>query len=629
MDSIVDLPTLKKFINANENNKNFKLNNVYLIERIIYLNDNKALEYLLSQNVNILIPKLMEQPIKFNNKEIINTLINYSSQAYEIVDNKKHNAFHYAIKYSNDYVIDLLIDKINIQTKDFKNNNYLHYSIKHHNIYSFNKLMDLIKESNNYDIFNQTNNNGDTPLILMVTNNIDYDIIDIINHLQVNLNIQNNNYNSLITLSITNQQLLNSLLKTINYVNWNLQDHDGNTIIHLMIINKQYELLDSLINKIDINYNIFNINYQIPLVLILKQFKNNKKGLINIHDVLDYFLVYSNLYIKDSKGNCSLYYLIKYYSDIMDVIIKPRDKDMKILNISNNKNISLKDIDKKRLFKYEEIEHKQLQDIKYSTCLFDILCGMSLLDIKGCYVNYRLDELVIEESLNDSLMKLFMIWDGNLINKEIMESIDDFNKSDKDIMAIFLLISTPNTNHANIIIISKQDNIVYRYDPYGYYYHDKYGLKELDNVLDDEVNNLNRRFKLSYDYFYFDKMVGNQQIERYSKHDINDLNGFCVSWCISMALKISLNVLLGGNILNVVDILVNLYDKIYYRNYIIKRNQEAINKLRDIVINKVGVKFVDYINDDISVEDGNKMIKELNNVIELFNKSISKVSKNK
>ena len=130
------------------------------------MNDNKALEYLLSQNVNILIPQLMEQPIKFNNKEIINTLINYSSQAYEIVDNKKHNAFHYAIKYSNDYVIDLLIDKINIQTKDFKNNNYLHYSIKHHNIYSFNKLMDLIKESNNYDIFNQTNNNDD--------NSIDY-----------------------------------------------------------------------------------------------------------------------------------------------------------------------------------------------------------------------------------------------------------------------------------------------------------------------------------------------------------------------------------------------------------------------------------------------------------------------
>ena len=31
MDSIVDLPTLKKFINADENNKNFKLNNVYLI----------------------------------------------------------------------------------------------------------------------------------------------------------------------------------------------------------------------------------------------------------------------------------------------------------------------------------------------------------------------------------------------------------------------------------------------------------------------------------------------------------------------------------------------------------------------------------------------------------------------
>ena len=624
MDSIVDLPTLKKFINADENNKNFKLNNVYLIERIIYLNDNKALEYLLSQNVNILIPKLMEQPIKFNNKEIINTLINYSSQAYEIVDNKKHNAFHYAIKYSNNYVIDLLIDKINIQTKDFKNNNYLHYSIKHHNIYSFNKLMDLIKETNNYEIFNQTNNNGDTPLILMITNNIDYDIIDIINHLQVNLNIQNNNYDSLITLSITNQQLLNSLLKTINYVNWNLQDHNGNTIIHLMIINKQYDLLDSLINKIDIDYNIFNINYQIPLVLLLKQFKNNKKELPNIYNILDYFVFYSNLYIKDSKGNCSLYYLIKYYSDIIDVIIKTRDKDMKVLNILNNKNISLKDIDKKKLFKYQEITNKDLQDIKYSSCLFDILCGMSILSVKGCYVNYELDKLVIKDSLNESLMNLFMIWDGNLINKEILESIDGFNKSDSKIMAIFLLISTPNTNHANIIIISKQDNIIYRYDPYGYYYHDKYGLKELDNLLDNEVNNLNRRFKLSYDYFYFDKIIGNQQIEKYSKQDINDLNGFCVSWCILTCLCVALNSSIDKNLLNTINILVKLYDNVYYRNHKVKQEQIAINKLRDIVLNNVEIKLVDYINNDISVEDGNNMIKDLNLLINDFKKQNNK-----
>ena len=624
MDSIVDLPTLKKFISSNENNKNFKLNNVYLIERIIYLNDNKALEYLLSQNVNILIPKLMEQPIKFNNKEIINTLINYSSQAYEIVDNKKHNAFHYAIKYSNDYVIDLLIDKINIQTKDFKNNNYLHYSIKHHNIYSFNKLMDLIKETNNYEIFNQTNNNGDTPLILMVTNNIDYDIIDIINHLQVNLNIQNNNYDSLITLSITNQQLLNSLLKTINYVNWNLQDHNGNTIIHLMIINKQYDLLDSLINKIDIDYNIFNINYQIPLVLLLKQFKNNKKELPNIYNILDYFVFYSNLYIKDSKGNCSLYYLIKYYSDIIDVIIKTRDKDMKVLNILNNKNISLKDIDKKKLFKYQEITNKDLQDIKYSSCLFDILCGMSILSVKGCYVNYELDKLVIKDSLNESLMNLFMIWDGNLINKEILESIDGFNKSDSKIMAIFLLISTPNTNHANIIIISKQDNIIYRYDPYGYYYHDKYGLKELDNLLDNEVNNINQRLKLSYDYFYFDKIIGNQQIEKYSKQDINDLNGFCVSWCILTCLCVALNSSIDKNLLNTINILVKLYDNVYYRNHKVKQEQIAINKLRDIVLNNVEIKLVDYINNDISVEDGNNMIKDLNLLINDFKKQNNK-----
>ena len=78
------------------------------------------------------------------------------------------------------------------------------------------------------------------------------------------------------------------------------------------------------------------------------------------------------------------------------------DKNTVIINVSNNKNVSLKDIDKNSLFKYKEIEHKQLQDIKYSTCLFDILCGMSILDIKGCYVNYPLDELVIENVINES-----------------------------------------------------------------------------------------------------------------------------------------------------------------------------------------------------------------------------------
>ena len=42
---------------------------IYLIERIIYLNDIDALKYILSTDANIIIPKLMEQPIKFNNKQ--------------------------------------------------------------------------------------------------------------------------------------------------------------------------------------------------------------------------------------------------------------------------------------------------------------------------------------------------------------------------------------------------------------------------------------------------------------------------------------------------------------------------------------------------------------------------------
>ena len=81
MNAVVDLKTLKKFINDNKDNKNFIYNGISLIERIIYLQNYEALKYLLSLDVNIIVPKLMEEPIKYNNKKIIDELINYSTQS--------------------------------------------------------------------------------------------------------------------------------------------------------------------------------------------------------------------------------------------------------------------------------------------------------------------------------------------------------------------------------------------------------------------------------------------------------------------------------------------------------------------------------------------------------------------
>ena len=57
MNAVVDLKTLKKFINDNKDNKNFIYNGISLIERIIYLQNYEALKYLLSLDVNIIVPK--------------------------------------------------------------------------------------------------------------------------------------------------------------------------------------------------------------------------------------------------------------------------------------------------------------------------------------------------------------------------------------------------------------------------------------------------------------------------------------------------------------------------------------------------------------------------------------------
>ena len=101
----------------------------YQIERAINSDDSKELRRILKSNVNIIIPKLLKDPIKYNKNDMIDLLINYSSQTYETIDNKKHNALFYSIKYFNNYVFDKLIDNIDLLFVDIYNNSYLYWCI--------------------------------------------------------------------------------------------------------------------------------------------------------------------------------------------------------------------------------------------------------------------------------------------------------------------------------------------------------------------------------------------------------------------------------------------------------------------------------------------------------------------
>lgn len=617
MDSVVDLKTLKEFIDSDENNKNFKLKGIYLIERLIYLQDKDAIEFLLNSNANIIIPKLMEQPIKFNNKEIIDLLFSYSSQSYEIVDSKKHNAFHYAIKYFNNYVIDELIDKINLFEVDNKKYSYLHYAIKKKNDYVIKKIIDKIFKERNVDemnlslinIFNMTNDNNETPLLLMVKNGVNYRIDEIIDDLYVNLNIQDKNFESVLSFSLINfnKTIFEILINSINYVNWNLQDKNGNTLLHLLVNYEKIQLIKFLFYKqLNINTNIYNIDYEIPLLILLKKYKKNKQMIMDNINVVKDLIKYSNLFLQDKKGNCCMYYIIKHHSYLKELF-----KELTIPNIINSKGVGLKDVDKDGMFKYEEKKkEKKLLKINYSSMPFDIVCFMMNLKANNIFINFDLDKLEINDTINISILDLFLLWDGELHNKDILKSLKDFEKNDKNLMVMFLMIEYEGINHANVLIVNKKENLVYRFDPYGYYYSDSYGLNELDEILEKEVK------EYGFNYSFFNKQIGIQQIENNMKRDINDLNGYCVSWCMMIVNDINLNY--NKSISDTIETLVMLYnDKMYYE-YSLKKTQETANKLRDMVLLNCEINFSDYINNDINVKDSKKMIESLKKIIKMF-----------
>lgn len=617
-------------IKNDENNKNIKINGYYLIERAIEYNDIKSIKYLLNINCNIYIPKLLYNPIKFNKTKIIDLLYNHSTLIFEQLDNKKHNALHYAIRFNNKKIIDKLINKINLFDLDIYNNTYLHYAIKYNNenviIYIINLI--LKDNTNNYiKLLEIKNNNSLTPIMYMIKNNIKIEIIGnlffkLINNIYINYNIcDDNNYNILnyIIMYFNNEQIKNLfkiLYKSLSYINWNNQDNNGNTILHHLIYNN-INLYNTDINN-DFDYYIFdmnkyNINFEIPLINYLKINKNNKK-LISLNNIFFMLLLTnSNLLFSDIKGNSSLYYLLKYNIDdnILKYINDNNFKNKQIENIINNKNISLKDLDKKHIFKfYNNITKKINTNIQYTTLPFDIICSFIKLSI----LNYNLtinfnnfNNIDYEKSLFFTSLKYILIWENKkLINQHLLNNLTYFN----GFVLFFIIIKYDNFNHMNILICDNNKKFCYRFDPFGYYYNKMYDLNLLDNLLNKFCNNI------KYNYLFYNEIIGIQQYERKNKLYINDLNGYCLVWCLLFAEDFIKNNKFS------LDYFINNFNLLYnnenFYNFKLKEKQNELTKIRDIILNSLHIDINNYCNDISDLNVVKKIFSELFNIYNKF-----------
>ena len=293
------------------NSKLFKLvNNGKWKEIIKIIKKNKNVDYNIKDNKNIYF---LEYLILFNKCEIIKLII--KKLKLDIIDENNRSILYNIIKFSYNKILKIILEEnsnnigLNInEIYDNHNNNSLIYCIKFNNIESLKILAEYVNNfniknnegynalhisiiNNNFSIFkiltkyynlNTLTNDSETPLHLAIKNN-NLDIIDFLLKSNIKLNITENKYNlsPLHYIAINNNISLCLLItKYIHLFDGNIQDKSGNIfycyfIEKITLLNKNDVLkMFNIYKQITFNYNIFNIDRNIPLHLILEKLNN-------------------------------------------------------------------------------------------------------------------------------------------------------------------------------------------------------------------------------------------------------------------------------------------------------------------------------------------------------------------
>jgi len=204
----------------------------------------------------------LEYLLKINkNNEIIGISI------LDIRDKFNNIPLHYAIMIKNIKAVKLLLDygsNPNIQDKN--GNNSLHMAVFSRNLEIFK---DVLKKNLN---INQVNNTGESALHI-ACNLQEIEMIKIlINDSDINLNIQDNEYEFTplhYLINLNNTKLVKLLLD--KGANPNIQDKFGNSLLHYSIIEKNINAFTEIIKNKSINVNIWNIYGKIEIHIVLEK----------------------------------------------------------------------------------------------------------------------------------------------------------------------------------------------------------------------------------------------------------------------------------------------------------------------------------------------------------------------
>ncbi|ARF11749.1 ankyrin repeat protein [Klosneuvirus KNV1] len=305
-------------INVRDNSNN------YLITYAIVKNNIEIIKLLLDKECRIDIrdqegKSILYLPIKYNYNEIIKLLIEHDKHSIgisivDITDIDEKIPLHYAIQFTNNYAIDILLNaNSNVNYQDKNGNNALHLAVK-------SKEYDSCKKILSKDIhINAINNIGETALHIAC--NLKFiSIIQLLIDNGIDINIRENKTNMTALIYAVNRNNIDSVkLLMNNKINTNLQDFIGNTAISYSIIDDFNEITYELI-KSKPNVNLHNIDGNLPIHLLLE--KDN----IYENEITKFLIDQSNLNFQNNVGNTPLHFICQkdLWKTYKNILIKKK-----------------------------------------------------------------------------------------------------------------------------------------------------------------------------------------------------------------------------------------------------------------------------------------------------------------
>lgn len=263
-------------------------------------------------------------PIKYSYVDILRLLLesNKDNIGVSIIDVKDKNMripLHYAISLKSNNTVELLLKfGSNPNTVDKSGYNSLHIAV-------YSRVSEICRYIIKYiSSVNARCSTGETALHIACNLQL-IDIARLLLDHSINTNLQD--YSHEVTalhysVHLNNKELVALLLK--HGAMPNIQDVAGNTALHYAVLDNDFEiflmLTQSIHTKNIINMNLWNMDGQIPLHIVLK---NNSD---NLSDYLDRMIDKSNLSIQDNEGNTCLHYLIalNIWKEHISSLIKKR-----------------------------------------------------------------------------------------------------------------------------------------------------------------------------------------------------------------------------------------------------------------------------------------------------------------